>query len=304
MKLLLKKILKKTRIGLAVTIRCTGVFIIGIDCILMTLIRGKRCKPDPQPDKDVVLLGNGPSLAELDLRRIAEKYDIACVNWFAIKDRDMFFGIKPRYYFLIDPAFFGIGIEERSQEQIAQNQESINELKGVFNSIDWNMTIITPQSCTFGIINKHVTEEELSTQAICSDYLEYYQYLLHKHNFATCGMQNVLCGALHYFIMNKFRTVYMSGADMSEFKAHTIDERNHIFCCSPHFYETELTDRTEAGGIPIGDFYKHLGYYAKMLKEFHYLRIFADRQNVKIINLSQQSFIDSFDKMSWEKLLS
>ena len=302
---MMKAILRKIKRIIVVFYCSMKTFLEGLFCLTVSIsgIDGKRCKPEIQSDKSVLLLGNGPSLNNLDLDILSKKYDVACVNWFVIKDISRFLKIKPRYYFLLDPGFFLFGLESRTEEELNTLYQNLSELKNIFESIDWEMTLIIPQVYNFSLNNKHIKLKTIAVRDICGDYLKKYLYFLYKNNFALCGSQNVLCGALHYFIMNKFKIVYISGADMNEFKAHSVDERNHVICEFTHFYGNDIIDRTEAGHIMPGEFYKFLGYYVKMLKEFHYLREFADFQGVKVINLSPYSFIDSFEKIEWRKLL-
>ena len=71
-----------------------------------------------------------------------------------------------------------------------------------------------------------------------------------------------------------------------------------------HFYGETIVDCTENNSIPKGSFYKWLGYYAKMLSEFHYISDYANYRNIKVNNLTLNSYIDSFNKMDWHYLLS
>ena len=66
----------------------------GIGCILTTQIRGKRVQFH-RKNNDVLILGNGPSLNDIELEKVLCKCDeIACVNFFPTKDK-RFFDIKP-----------------------------------------------------------------------------------------------------------------------------------------------------------------------------------------------------------------
>jgi hypothetical protein len=50
-------------------------------------------------------------------------------------------------------------------------------------------------------------------------------------------------------------------------------------------------------------FHKWLGYYAEMLKQFYHYSRFAEFQGVKVYNLTENSYIDCFEKIDWHTLI-
>jgi len=267
--------------------------------LLRTLLNGKKCDTlCHEKNNEVLILGNGPSLKDIDLMQIKPEVEIACVNSFAIYN-ELFSVVKPEYYVLMDSIYF-MDLDKIDQK----NREERETLFGILNSVDWDIRLIIPQGCSTHLNNPHIMEECICSSRLFSDDYNKLVFNLYSKNLAVCGLQNVLIGALHYFIMKKVPNIYLAGADMNEFKLYRIDERNHVLADYEHFYGIDSVDCTENGVIPQGEFSKWLGYYAKMLKEFYLIRGFADYQNVRIINLSERSFIDVFDKVSWKELVN
>ena len=266
----------------------------GLYSIGRTLLKGKRYTYDKSINDNIIILGNGPSLKEIDLDCLIKRYDFACVNGF-VNNYELFMKVKPKYYFLLDPAYF----EESSPFRDISEIENINK---AFRKVNWNMKLIIPQNRSLNISNKYIQYEYISTQTFFADRLKKFQYWLYRSNYATCGLRNVICGALHYFILYKFKTIYIAGVDMNEFKSFTIDERNHVIAHLSHFYGEEQIDLTENGRLPLGTFHIWLENYSKMLIQFHLYKEFANVQGVKIFNLTLNSFIDAFEKTKWNSL--
>ena len=262
-----------------------------------TLSKGERAIFTGQTDHEIVILGNGPSLNQIDLMRlIAKKRDFACVNDFAVRS-DLFSIIKPRYYVIMDPMYF---------EQIDLNQRAA-ALCEKMECVDWEMTLVLPQRALVPLQNPRIHFEYISTSEINSYNLGEQKVLdrLYQKNLAVCGLQNVLCGALHYFILKKFPRIYLAGCDMNEFMSYSVDKHNHVLLTTKHFYGDQVIDLSERENLPIppGMFHKWLGYYAAMLKQFYHYSKFAEYQGVKVYNLTEKSYIDCFEKIDWHTLI-
>ena len=268
-----------------------------ISSAVRTLAKGERAIFTGPTDREVVIVGNGPSLNQIELTRlIAKNRDFACVNDFAVRS-DVFSIIKPRYYVIMDPLYF---------EQLGSNQRVV-DLCNKIECVDWEMTLVLPQRALVPIQNPRIHIEYISTSEINSYNPEELKVLdcLYQNNLAVCGLQNVLCGALHYFIFKKFPRIYLAGCDMDEFMSYVVDKRNHVLLTTKHFYGDLVIDLSERKILPIppGMFHKWLGYYAEMLKQFYHYSKFAEAQGVKVYNLTENSYIDCFEKIDWHTLV-
>ena len=261
-------------------------------CILKTIKYGKRSLPGRVDNTTIFIMGNGPSLNEVDLNRVKRKGKIVCVNWFPIQSSD-FFKIKPEFYCIIDPVFF-----DNDKDGFS---EKIRQLYTILMQVDWDMTIITMQGFMLSINNKNLHYEYISRGSLTFTGGRFRNYL-YRNNLASTGLQNVVNAALYFFLMKNYKEIYVSGIDMDEFKSYTVDKLNHVISELSHFYGNEIIDFTEKGSIPLGTFYIWLGYYSTMLYQFAYTASFAKIQQAKVINCSLNSFVDVFEKKDWKDI--
>jgi len=72
-----------------------------------------------------------------------------------------------------------------------------------------------------------------------------------------------------------------------------VDDQNRVYIDKIHNYGSE---RCYSTLFNKGEFYKLLKLYQIMFEQFSYLKKYADRQQVEIINLSINSYVDVFEK--------
>ena len=86
----------------------------------------------------IIIVGNGPSTAEFDFDKYAgQGYNFLCVNFFAC-DEEKFQELKPKYYCIVDPIFYGMLSRPPNKEEA----EKIAKLKIALESVDWEMTFV------------------------------------------------------------------------------------------------------------------------------------------------------------------
>lgn len=94
----------------------------------------RRAGPTGDPSRGMVILGNGPSLAEdlprLIARREYEARDFMAVNFFAEDDR--FEVVRPGYYVLSDPMFFR---DSECRDRVAALYRTLD------SKVTWPMTL-------------------------------------------------------------------------------------------------------------------------------------------------------------------
>lgn len=260
--------------------------------ICISLLNGKRAIPGKRNLEPILLIGNGPSLKELDLLSFKGKCKFACVNFFPLQEQ-LFFELKPSFLCIIDPLFF----------DSVKDDSRVKKMIEILNRVSWKIVIITIQGNKFDINNTNIKYEYISCRSTKYDRNVIRRFIL-ANNYSTTGLQNVMNGALYYFVMKNYQKIYLAGLDMSEFTAFSIDERNHVLLRIEHFYGEEFVDFTENGTIQKGDFHTWLGYYSKMLDQFYYTQKFAISKGVEVINFTTNSYVDVFEKRRWEDGIS
>lgn len=264
-----------------------GEVLKGIVFSMLTLRAGKRERFVEETDKEVLILGNGPSLNDVDIERIIDgNTDVVCVNFFPIKDQ-RFFEMKPQYLCLLDPVFF---------QKSATAEDKKAELFETLEKVDWPMKIICIQGRKLPVNNQNISYSWINGRGFTGMSLKSFRYFLYRKNLTNCGMQNVVIGALYYFVSKKVRRIYLAGVDMSEFKQISIGEDNEIYILTQHSYGEEKIKYSDTGILKKGDLYILLRCYVTMFEQFRCLQEYAMAQNVEVLNLSPNSYIDVFEK--------
>lgn len=265
--------------------------------ILKALFEALKLKIKREPsiftkdyNKKVLILANGPSVKNIDLDRLLENVDdVVCMNWFALNE-ELFRKIKPSYYCFADYVFF-----TKQEDSFSERR---NRLYDILLQVDWEMKIMCPCGTRLPIENKNFSYVWVNNNIFYGDKLTKVAHYLYDRNLASCGMSTVALCPLYYFISNNAAKIYIAGVDMSEFKEYVINERNEIYVETKHFYDTKLIRRDGIGGIEIGEFYKLLASYARMLEQFHHVSVYAKYRGVEVANVSVDSFVDVFPKDS------
>lgn len=245
-----------------------------------TLAHGARADLTEPLDKPVMVLGNGPSLNDIDLPAVAAAgIELACVNFFPSRN-DAFWSLHPSYLVLIDPAFF-------------THTPEVDQLWNALEKVTWPMRVLIPQGSRPPIQNDQLRFERLSDFILPGEALPGLRDWLYRRNLAAPGFRNVTIGAGGYFISRRVPHLYYAGIDMSEFKQLFVDEENRIYVDSIHSYGTNRRYQTS---VAPGQFYRLLGMYQTMFAQFYQLAQYALRQGVPVTNLSVNSYVDVFEK--------
>lgn len=236
--------------------------------------------------KELVVLGNGPSLLNLIKHNtlfLSDK-DLLAVNFAATSE--YFETLKPQLYLAIDPAFF-------------DNNEYCNKLFGnLANKTDWPMTLFLP----IKVKNRKNWKELLScnrnitVQYVHTTPIEGYRWFCHTIFNLGWGMprpRNVLIPAIMQGLRMSYKTIYIAGADHSWPRQVAVDENNRVYEDLRHFYtENEPQNRH---------------YFSKRLDEilesmvvafrsYHFIERYAKSLNKKIYNITEGSYIDAFER--------
>ena len=267
-----------------------------IQVLIITLLRyvknvllGRIGKVDDNKKHDeIVIMGNGPSLNDVNFSKInRQHYKFCCVNDYPLKNEN-FFRLKPEYLCMTDPAYydFTIKAEKENYRKLFQNLERV----------DWKLKIIAPNGQKLNIKNPNVSYAWINTNVISKDIYLTEKWSLYNRNLANPGRQNVVLSALYYSLMTNHKKIYVCGVDFSDFKSIYVDEDNRIYVDSTHSYGTTRYYFDEMPEYGFTEFHTLLEAYRRMFLQASKVREYADYKGIEIINLSLQSYIDSFRK--------
>lgn len=237
----------------------------------------------------IVILANGPSLNDTMARHtdILKNSVTMAVNFAA--NTDMFFDLRPRYYVMVDPVFFG----DDSVANIARLRQNLAR-------VSWPMTIFVPRRFIKAVPTSIIANPNISTAGLNTVGIEGWQWLKNFAYSSRLGMprpRNVLIPAIMAAIAMGYKEIYLTGADHSWMKTISVDDNNNVVSVQPHFYkdnEAELRRvDTTYRGLRLHDVVES---FAIAFRSYHTLARFAARQGISIYNSTPGSFIDAFER--------
>ena len=239
---------------------------------------------------EVIILGNGPSLKNIDLAKLRDKKRIiACVNYFPIYNED-FFIIKPDFLCLFDPVFFDFIVEHNKEDNL--------KLLDCLEKVDWKLIILCPAGKRLHLKNNNISYSWINYNINPFPFVNKLVSFFYKKNILSYGCYNVVLGALYYFISCKYDNIYIAGVDMSDFKNLYVDNNNRVYVNTTHSYGSTRYYFDEMPEHNVFCFCEILSSYQKVFVSFDCAKKYADRMKVNVRNLSIDSYIDSFDKIS------
>lgn len=252
-------------------------------------------------NKNLVVLVNGPSLKD-DFPKIIEgreylENDLITVNFMVNDER--FYIIKPLYHVISDYTLFHDS--QGSEDKVNDFFDNIN------NNVDWNLTIFITYSLWKDktwikrFQNKNITLVPFHSIET-PDNLRV-SYWLSKLGWLGANYGSVLHHAIYLGIQSGYRKIYLYGADHTFFDGLCVDDENRVCRKVTHFYD-QSTEVKPICHIYTGEKkpYKMSYFmmeYKRVFMGHDILRYIADKKNVKIINKTPVSLIDSYERKEY-----
>jgi len=256
-------------------------------------------KSNKSSKNKLVILGNGPSLTG-SLDKIIEihnssEYDFICVNQFA--NSEYFEKLKPNYYMLVDPIYFKETPDNKRVNSIKK------ELKiNLVRKVDWHLTLYIPryyiQSSFIQSLsaNQYVRIVPLNNVPLLGGFEKIKQFLF-EYDLGTPFWRNVLIAAIFIGIQKEYKRIILYGADHSWLNNLKVLPNNNIILDDKHLNRYDLDEivLTDEEGNP-----KKLHVFIQQMyftfREYHVLNKYAEKKGIKILNMTDNSFIDAFER--------
>ena len=252
--------------------------------------RGASVSSDEGKGKELVILGNGPSLRETidhDFEWLAS-HELMAVNFAALSPE--FFRLRPGYYVLADGHFF-------NSFQIDGN---VRKLWESFGKVTWGMTLLVPSKYRHFVLPLLPPTRDIKLRYFNLTPIEGLKWLSHMLYGAGLGMprpRNVLIPAIMEGIRMGFKTIYLCGADHSWTKTLDVDRENYVVSVQPHFYEDNEEEhkrvRETYKGLRLHDV---LGSMTIAFRSYWDIADYAKKKKIEIINATPGSMIDAFKR--------
>ena len=259
----------------------------GISIWFYRYLKNPKAPKISEKNGNVLILGNGPSVIKEQVLKKRNQLEVIAVNKI-YQDFDFFSKLKPEKLCFVDQVFFN------------SKKEEITKL---LNLISWPIEVITLIGFDYQTIqNKNVKFIFINTNYIDIKSRKI-QFKLFKNNMANPGYQNVINSALYYAISAKYNNIFIYGVDNDWHRELTIDNECNLIRNYRHFYGT-VTEviNIEKKFINYSLFTNYIYFYFNNLVIFSKLKSYANNENIKIFNLSLDSYLDMFQKKAIEVL--
>ena len=287
----MKRLLKRFNNGIKLLFE-TIVSIIDVFCFGHPFARQRKLE---KKCINAAVLANGPSARSIILQKpeLLTDCDLIAMNDAAVSDD--FERLKPRYYILLDPAYFGgswLGDKELTENHY---DEVLDKLYAKLYKVDWEMTLYLP----FHKKAKSVAERFQDHKFVkighfnggrVQGFNSYNMWAL-KHGLGLPSSRNIIIPAILLMINADYKNVYLYGAEFSWTKYMDIDVKTGLmFMNDRHFYSADEIRFFDRGAYRL-----RLEHIAEMLRGLEMVAQYAKRKGVTVINRTQGSFIDAFD---------
>ena len=256
--------------------------------LFRVILLSKKVNPFSLPvyNKELVVLGNGPSLRLLLSERpsFLEGKDLMMVNFSA--SSDAFTKFRPGFYLLMDPAFFE---EEATRQKL---------FVPMVEKTEWEMHLFAPVSA-----RKHTAWQEIVSRspyirihwfnATPVEGIEGFRHFCYRRRLGMPRPRNVLIACLMNALQLLYDTIYLAGADHSWLKEIWVDENNIVNEDRAHFYDRNSTQRV----VSSHKLHEILNSMAIAFRSYHEVEAYIRKVGRKIINITPGSFIDAFGRM-------
>lgn len=251
-------------------------------------IQSRRCdiKPVAAPGESLIVMGNGPSLADTmrDNAEALASHPLLAVN-FAINAPE-FLELRPEFYILADPVFFN-DLTNANVRRLWDNFSS---------AVTWPLTLFVPAKVRIPVkTGANVTVRRFNPVGV--EGFAWFENIAFRTGAGMPRPRNVLIPAIMTGIALGFKTIYIVGADHSWSKTLEVSDENVVISVQPHFYKDNEAEHTRVASV-----YKNIRLHEIMysfyvaFRSYFTIRRFADSRGVTIYNSTPSSFIDAFPR--------
>ena len=249
-----------------------------------------------EPKPSVLILGNGPSLAE-ELPRLIERRehlekDVMVVNYFALDER--FATVRPAYYVLSDPMFFR---DSACRDRVAELYRTLNE------KVTWPMNLYVqyynPEGFDYraALPNANIRIVPFHTQLYRG--FRNVEFWLFRRGLGSANFGTVVQVCEYVALLLGYRTLELYGVDHTLLDGLCVDDENRLCRAEGHYY-----DDAPAEPKPIFQKVPHRPYtmsvylaeVAELFRGHEVLRDYAASLGARIVNRTKGSMIDAYER--------
>jgi hypothetical protein len=276
-----------------------------IGSALKILIRSKLNIKFPKANEDTcIIMGNGPSMKEV-VHQYSEQLlnkKIFAVNYFA--NSKLFELVKPNYYLIVGPEFWREGVREKN----------ITQRKILFDNFvkktNWKLKVFLPIEAfsskflqQYLNINSNIDFVAFNTTPV-EGFTKFSHFLI-RRNLGMPRPHNVIIPTLIVALNLGFKNIYLVGVEHSWLPTLKVNSDNEVLHLNKHFYDPEdLKDhKMFLLGIRPRRLHEVLHKFMLAFKGYFIIRDYATTKNAHIINTTEGSYIDAFQRSHIDTIL-
>lgn len=249
-------------------------------------------KPSPAGIKaasdEIVILGNGPSLADTmeNSRAWLAGRSLMAVNFAA--NTPQWKSLRPEYYILADPHFFN-----------GDDDPNVEKLWDSLRLASWKIILFIPAGYE-KIARKKLSGGTVEVKKYNLTPVEgpkWMSFAAYRKGLGMPRPRNVLIPAIMMSIREGYKTIYLCGADHSWTRTLSVDDNNTVVSIQPHFYEDNEDEHQRVSSVYSGvRLHEMLHSLTVAFRSYFIIESYAKRCGVKILNATPGSFIDAFPR--------
>jgi hypothetical protein len=244
-----------------------------------------------------IVLGNGPSLNKSMKEHpvFFSSRHLFAVNHFA--SSDYYTQLKPEYYVLNATEMWNpkaydkyVKMGETLFTQLAEKTEwplhlFINSEAAKYSK--WKKILAS---------NRHIRVYYFNAAPV--EGFQTFEHFCYQKNLGMPRPHNVLIPSLIIALNLKFKKIYIAGADHNWMKDMMVDENNRVYLTQKHFYDEKTAQKNtmHKRGTGVRRMHEVLQKFAHSFESYLKIRAYADKLGIPVINLTEGSFIDAFER--------
>lgn len=249
------------------------------------------------PKPSVLILGNGPSLAE-DLPRLIARgehtaKDVMAVNYFALDER--FTTVRPAYYVLSDPMFFRDSV---CRDRVAELYRTLAE------KVTWPMNLYVqyynPEGFDYraALPNSNIRIVRFHTQMYRG--FRSLEFWLFRRGLGSANFGTVVQVGEYVALLLGYRRVELYGVDHTLLEGLCVDGRNRLCRADRHYYDAgaPAAPQPVLRKVPPVPYTmaSYLAEVAELFRGHEVLRDYAASLGARIVNCTRGSMIDAYER--------
>lgn len=242
------------------------------------------------------ILGNGPSLKTVNFSLLKNEY-VFTVNQIARTKE--FCKLKSNYHFWADPSFFKLDINRPEDKELLDTMKKINT--------EDNKPVCFFPANQIDFVNKYELNKYLDVSYFLSygSLSEYIDYGIELDYTSTVpGFGTVVQWCITAAIYMGFSEIYLLGCDNSGLMGTMktlLEESND----NSHVYSTSINEEIRKKRVFNSfKFEDHVSCYYNTIISYRLLFEYCSKNNIRLINCSSNTLIDSIPRASIEDILN